>query len=119
MAFSYAFQIDLPPLARKLWAKSSPTPKTLWRHMLDSGLCAMQLAEEARFGAAVKEVAQQFALSCEEAKRLIAYLAAIHDGYGKASPAFQKKDASLAEPFFENGMISVLDKQEAFRHEQY
>ena len=119
MAFSYAFRIDLPPLARKLWAKSSPTPKTLWRHILDSGLCAMQLAEEARFGAAVKEVAQQFALSCEEAKRLIAYLAAIHDGYGKASPAFQKKDASLAEPFFENGMISVLDKQETFRHEQY
>ena len=78
--------------------------------MLDTGLCAAQLADEPRFMGSVQRTAELFALSTPDAKALIAYLCASHDGYGKASPAFQKKDTSLAAPFVEAGMISMLDK---------
>ena len=104
-------------LTRSLWAKSAPV-KSLWHHMLDAGLCAAQLIEEQRFAGALRRVAELFSLSPQEAKALIAYLCALHDS-GKASPAFQKKDAALAAPFAQEGMISMLDKAQGFRHERY
>ena len=107
----------LPLLTRSLWAKSSPV-KSLWHHMLDTGLCAAQLVEEDRFAGALRRAAEFFSLSTQETKALIAYLCALHD-YGKASPAFQKKDASLAAPFVQEGMLSMLDKAQGFRHERY
>ena len=109
---------QLSSLARILWAKPTPA-KSLWHHMLDTGLCAAQLADEPRFMGSVQRTAELFALSTPDAKALIAYLCASHDGYGKASPAFQKKDTSLAAPFVEAGMISMLDKARQFRHERY
>ena len=108
---------QLPLLTRSLWAKSSPV-KSLWHHMLDTGLCAAQLVEEDRFAGALRRAAEFFSLSTQETKALIAYLCALHD-YGKASPAFQKKDASLAAPFVQEGMLSMLDKAQGFRHERY
>ena len=107
----------LPLLTRSLWAKSSPV-KSLWHHMLDTGLCAAQLVEEDRFAGALRRAAELFSLSPQETKALIAYLCALHDS-GKASPAFQKKDAALAAPFAQEGMISMLDKAQGFRHERY
>ena len=108
----------LSRLTRALWAKSDP-PKSLWHHMLDSGLCAVQLAEDCRFSGAIARAAELFALTRQETVSLIAYLCALHDGYGKAAPAFQKKDAALAAPFAQEGMISMLDKAQEFRHERY
>ena len=104
-------------LTRSLWAKSSPV-KSLWHHMLDTGLCAAQLIEEQRFAGVLRRIAELFSLSTQETKALIAYLCALHD-YGKASPAFQKKDAALAAPFAQEGMLSMLDKAQGFRHERY
>lgn len=34
---------------RLLWAKASPSYKSLWHHMIDSGFCAARLAEDPRF----------------------------------------------------------------------
>lgn len=110
-------QIMLSDQAKKLWAKSEPY-KSLWHHMLDSGCCALALAKEPRFFALVRLAADIFALSLPKARCLLAYMAAIHDCYGKTHPAFQKKDAELQTPFAE--MISSLwDRDTNFRHEKY
>ena len=92
----------LSRLTRALWAKSDP-PKSLWHHMLDSGLCAVQLAEDCRFSGAIARAAELFALTRQETVSLIAYLCALHDGYGKAAPAFQKKRRGAGRPFCTRG----------------
>lgn len=111
--------VSLSPLARSLWAKADPVPKSLWHHMLDTGMCASCLMEEARFHSAVSLIAELLKLNTSQAKRLIVYLAANHDGYGKASPAFQKKVPALAKPFLNADMISIRDQAHGFRHERY
>lgn len=118
-AFSLCSDIELPPLARQLWAKAGEKPKSLWHHMLDAGLCAAALTNDPRFRSGVLLAADSLEISEEEAKRLIAYLAAVHDCYGKASPGFQKKDDDLSLPFKRADMISLLDDARQFRHERY
>lgn len=67
--------------------------------MIDSGACAKTLACSWRFKSAVHVLAEALRISEEETARLIAYVAAIHDCYGKAHPAFQKKSTCDAEVF--------------------
>lgn len=102
-----------------LWAKASPSYKSLWHHMIDSGFCAARLAEDARFLCGTKLIATYFDIGVQEAIDLIAYLAAMHDCYGKAHPAFQKKSMEDAAAFVQSGMISVLDHERGYRHERY
>ena len=104
----------LSRLTRALWAKSDP-PKSLWHHMLDSGLCAVQLAEDCRFSGAIARAAELFALTRQETVSLIAYLCALHDGYGKAAPRVPEKRRGAGRPFCTRGsMISMLDKAQEF-----
>ena len=104
---------------RLLWAKASPSYKSLWHHMIDSGFCAARLAEDPRFLCATHLIATCFDIGNQEAVRLIAYLAAMHDCYGKAHPAFQKKSVQDAAAFAAFGIISVLDREHGYRHERY
>ena len=87
--------------------------------MLDSGLCAVQLAEDCRFSGAIARAAELFCayparngfldcLSVRPPRRL-----------RKGGARVQKKDAALAAPFAQEGMISMLDKAQEFRHERY
>lgn len=87
--------------------------------MLDTGLCAAALAEDTRFASSVRLIADTMSLSVDQARRLIAYAAAIHNCYGKASPGFQKKMGKLSETFQQTKMISCRDNAEHFRHERY
>ena len=75
---------------RLLWAKASPSYKSLWHHMIDSGFCAARLAEDPRFLCGTQLIAAYFDIEEQQAIDLVAYLAAMHDCYGKAHPAFQK-----------------------------
>lgn len=104
---------------RLLWAKASPTYKSLWHHMIDSGFCATRLAEDPRFLCATRLIAYYFNIGKQEAVSLIGYLASMHDCYGKAHPAFQKKSMNDAAPFMQSGIISVLDREQGYRHERY
>ena len=109
----------LSDFARALWGKATPTHKFLWQHMVDSGMCAEALASDWRFRSATEQVGELLSLSFDEAVRLIAFIAAIHDCYGKAHPAFQKKSECDATFFSEQGYISSRDKAERYRHERY
>ena len=104
---------------RLLWAKASPSYKSLWYHMIDSGVCAARLAEDPRFLCATRLISDYFDIGKQETVSLIAYLAAMHDCYGKAHPAFQKKSMNDAAIFMQSGIISVLDREQGYRHERY
>ena len=107
-------------LARKLWAKSSPVSKSLWNHMIDSGTCGAAIANDYRFSCAVQLLEDLLEISKDETVRLIAYVAAIHDCYGKTHPAFQKKSSEDALPFYAASLISqVRDHEKNYRHEKY
>ena len=58
----------LPLLTRSLWAKSDPV-KSLWHHMLDTGLCAAQLVEEDRFAGVLRRTAELFRFPRRKQKR--------------------------------------------------
>ena len=104
---------------RLLWAKASPSCKSLWHHMIDSGFCAARLAEDPRFLCGTQLLAAYFDIKAQQAVDLVAYLAAMHDCYGKAHPAFQKKSTEDAAVFIQSGIISVLDQERGYRHERY
>lgn len=104
---------------RLLWAKASPSYKSLWHHMIDSGFCAARLAEDPRFLCGTQLIAAYFDIEEQQAIDLVAYLAAMHDCYGKAHPAFQKKSIEDAATFVQSGIISVLDQERGYRHERY
>lgn len=87
--------------------------------MIDSGACAKTLACSWRFKSAVHVLAEALRISEEETARLIAYVAAIHDCYGKAHPAFQKKSTCDAEVFHQASLISKRDHEKGYRHERY
>lgn len=102
-----------------LWGKATPTYKSLWHHMIDSGLCAKTLTRGWRFKNAVRVLGGKFSLEETETVRLIAYVAAMHDCYGKAHPAFQKKSRCDAEAFQQASLISTRDREKGYRHERY
>ena len=107
-------------LARKLWGKTTPASKSLWNHMIDSGVCGAALANDCRFNCAVQLLEDLLKISKIEVVRLISYAAAIHDCYGKAHPAFQKKSIEDASPFYDAELISqVRDREINYRHEKY
>lgn len=107
-------------LARKLWGKTIPASKSLWNHMIDSGVCGAALANDCRFNCAVRLLGDLLKISKIEVVRLISYVAAIHDCYGKAHPAFQKKSIEDASPFYDAELISQRrDKEINYRHEKY
>lgn len=76
---------------RLLWAKASPSYKSLWHHMIDSGFCAARLAEDPRFLCGTQLIAAYFDIEEQQAIDLVAYLAAMHDCYGKSASRFSKK----------------------------
>lgn len=107
-------------LARALWAKAAPSYKSLWHHIVDSGVCAAALASDLRFKSATLLLADLLSLSEDETIRFVAYDAALHDCYGKAHPAFQKKSPEDAIAFFEANLISKKrDNEVDYRHERY
>lgn len=107
-------------LARMLWAKAAPSYKSLWHHIVDSGVCAATLASDLRFKSATMLLADLLDLTEDETIRFVAYDAAIHDCYGKAHPAFQKKSPEDARIFFEANLISKeRDCEDGYRHERY
>lgn len=110
---------SLSDYAQTLWGKATPTLKFLWQHMIDSGMCAETLANDWRFRSATERIGELLSLGLDDAVQLIAFVAAIHDCYGKAHPAFQKKSENDAKLFAENGYISMRDKAEHYRHERY
>lgn len=109
----------LADFSHALWGKASPSYKSLWHHMIDSGACAKTLACSWRFKSAVHVLAEALRISEEETARLIAYVAAIHDCYGKAHPAFQKKSTCDAEVFHQASLISKRDHEKGYRHKRY
>lgn len=76
---------------RHLWAKSSEDGEghSLLAHLLDVGLVAEALIET-RNGYETQTIAEELAVSRDEAQRLLAIMAALHD-FGKATPCFQAK----------------------------
>lgn len=109
----------LADFSHALWGKASPSYKSLWHHMIDSGACAKALACGWRFKSAVHVVAETLGISEADTIQLIAYAAAIHDCYGKAHPAFQKKSRCDAEMFHQASLISQRDHEKGYRHERY
>lgn len=74
-----------------LWAKADRKTLTVHRlvyHMLDVGLTAQALWNQSLNPRLKRDLAKWLQLSEEEAGRLVAFLASLHD-LGKASPAFQ------------------------------
>ena len=110
---------SLSNFSRVLWGKASPSYKSLWHHMIDSGVCAKTLACGWRFKSAVRILAETLRISEAETTHLIAYVAAIHDCYGKAHPAFQKKSSCDSEVFHQASLISQRDRENGYRHERF
>jgi CRISPR-associated endonuclease/helicase Cas3 len=102
--------------AKYLWAKSTPF-KNLWHHMLDSGYCAANLVEQRLFAHVITLISEALELPNCDTKRIIIYLAAMHDCHGKAHPAFQCKVQELSLPFRE--IIGINDRCSTFRHEKF
>ncbi len=79
------------PPHRLLWAKADRKTNMVHRltfHMVDVGLAAQALWERALHPRLKQQLANWLGLTHEDAGRLIAFLASLHD-LGKASPAFQ------------------------------
>lgn len=79
------------PPHRLLWAKADRKTNMVHRlvfHMMDVGLAAQTLWERALHPHLKQQLADWFGLPLDEAGRLVAFLASLHD-LGKASPAFQ------------------------------
>ena len=98
------------PIMGQLWAKSdtnegrcSPVrPHLLLGHMLDSAEVAGVLWD-CHLSESVKHLIRSVAAGSDTAARqLVRFLAGIHD-LGKASPAFQIKNAALADALRESG----------------
>ena len=80
-----------------LWAKARRDDfHPLLYHLLDVGACAEALWKVALTPAARAQLAHDLGLSEEEVRRLVVFLAAVHD-IGKAAPAFQTKVPALRE----------------------
>ena len=93
MARQYGLDNSAPkPAYFYLWAKADKKPPhaihRLFYHLIDVGQVALALWEEALPAVLKQELAETLGLQPEEAKRLIAFWAALHD-LGKASPIFQ------------------------------
>ncbi|MCX6032896.1 MAG: CRISPR-associated endonuclease Cas3'' [Chloroflexi bacterium] len=93
---SKRYLVSLPdtsaaPPYRLLWAKADRKTNMVHRltfHMVDVGLAAQVVWEHALHPRLKQQLAGWLGLTLEEAGRLIAFLASLHD-LGKASPAFQ------------------------------
>jgi len=107
-------------LARILWAKATPTYKSLWHHMIDSGVCAEVLVKDWRFKSVCRLLGEMLRLSEDDVIRFTAYVSSMHDCYGKTHPAFQKKSSIDAGALYAAGLISqVRDREKGYRHERY
>ncbi|MEX1019533.1 MAG: CRISPR-associated helicase Cas3' [Litorilinea sp.] len=87
------------PLQRRLWAKTdrSGTTHPLLFHMIDVGTVTQHLWDQVLAAGFREDVSQRLGLGVDEAGRLLAFWAALHD-IGKASPFFQRKfDPALVE----------------------
>ena len=94
------YDIQPIPVHQLLWAKTSrdrTETHPLICHMIDVAQVALTLWHEALTGGVRAQVAGALGLDTDEAGRLVAFWAGLHD-LGKASPCFQRKHApALAE----------------------
>ncbi|HIQ12228.1 MAG TPA: CRISPR-associated helicase Cas3', partial [Caldilineales bacterium] len=96
---------NAPPSWFWLWAKAyaaSGQWHPLIYHLIDVGMTAQVLWDEALTDAVRERYARLLGLSIEEAGRFFAFLAASHD-LGKASPAFQAKVDFLRPQLTQHG----------------
>lgn len=92
LGFAKGLPVGLSPRARSLWAKSCEDEHgnrqylQLWQHMEDTGEIALLLWEQF-LPEHIKQLLSEDIGGVDRAKRLLFFLAIIHD-VGKASPAF-------------------------------
>jgi CRISPR-associated endonuclease/helicase Cas3 len=102
----------------RLWAKRDPY-KSLAGHMLDVGAVAWELLRDSDFSPLARQLSCWLHCSEDNAVRVAAYLAAMHD-CGKCHPSFQMRGAS---PELHAMLQKVADcsnfPAEGFRHERY
>ncbi|MEW2417482.1 type I-E CRISPR-associated protein Cse1/CasA [Streptomyces sp. NPDC046866] len=99
--------------ARSVWAKHEAKDMKwlpLWRHMADSAAMAERLWEEWTPLNVRRLVAESLPGGDDDAKRLVVWLAAVHD-VGKATPAFACQVDSLAHNMRDAGLDMPTAKQ--------
>ncbi|MEU2391463.1 type I-E CRISPR-associated protein Cse1/CasA [Streptomyces sp. NPDC007369] len=104
---------SLSRAARTVWAKHDAKDMKwlpLWRHMADSAAMAARLWEEWTPLNIRALVAESLPGGSDDAKRLVVWLAAIHD-IGKATPAFSCQVDSLAQGMRDVGLDMPTAKQ--------
>jgi CRISPR-associated endonuclease/helicase Cas3 len=103
------------PLDLRLWGKSGSLqdPYPLACHLLDTGAAAEVLWRDALPPSTTAAIARGLDASPEDAGRLVAFWAALHD-IGKITPGFQAK---VPEAFSRLAGYSVQGAQDDFRHD--
>jgi len=99
-------ELPKPPLYQLLWAKTSSNKQythPLICHLIDVGQATLALWNDVFANGIRSQIATALYLPVEDAGRLIAFWAALHD-LGKASPAFQRKHEPAIEPLTTAGL---------------
>ncbi|MFD8967762.1 type I-E CRISPR-associated protein Cse1/CasA [Streptomyces sp. NPDC059568] len=103
----------LSAAARLAWGKHDHKTESwlpLWRHMADSGAVAGKLWDEWVPGNVKALVAEALPRGADDARRLMVFLAAVHDA-GKATPAFACQVDGLADRMRGAGLDMPYQKQ--------
>src|SRR3954451_5842291 len=114
-------QVGLSSAARSVWAKTERDPDDpaviadwmpLWRHLDDAAAVAGRLWDEWVASAVRCEVAASVDGDVEQARRLLVWLAGIHD-VGKATPAFAVQYPDGAHRMAAHGLVATVSAKDA------
>lgn len=119
---------ELSAAARSVWAKTCMDPQThevvdwmpLWRHLDDTAAVAGRLWDEWVPRSVRAEIARALSDDETRARRLLVWLAGIHD-VGKATPAFAVQYPDGLHRMAQQGLVTQLSPKDperrALRHE--